>query len=85
MIDIDAFAKSHRTPHPLAALEKHFTAKNEKLECSFVLGFPYIFANGKASTLPKPSFSKMTKYGRQSKRPYRIFEAALGKNTLRIR
>jgi len=79
MIDIKSFAESEGLKTNWQPIEKHFTAKNEKLECSFVLGFPYIFANGKATTLDQPTRLENGKIWTSAEATLNIFEVALAK------
>ncbi len=55
MVEIDSLAKSEDLATSFKPIEKHFTAKGKDFTCSFVVGFPYIFANGKAVKLSAPT------------------------------
>lgn len=56
MIEIDPLAKSEGLVTEFKPIEKHFMAKGDVFSCSFVVGFPYIFANGKAVKLSAPTY-----------------------------
>ena len=55
MVNIDSLARSEGLSTEFKPIEKHWTAKGESFTCSFVVGFPYIFANGKTIKLSSPT------------------------------
>lgn len=56
MVEIDSLARSEGLVSEYKPIEKHFTAKGKDFSCSFVVGFPYIFANGKAVKISAPTY-----------------------------
>lgn len=50
-MNITELAKVEKMQVEWKATEKHFSAKNEKFQCSFVVGLPYISAQGKITPL----------------------------------
>ncbi|MDR1760285.1 MAG: N-acetylmuramoyl-L-alanine amidase [Fibrobacter sp.] len=79
MVDIETLARSENLNPDFHPAEKHFKAKGEKLECSFVLGLPYLYANGKASALPAPTRFEDGTVWAPAKETLAIFENALSK------
>ncbi len=55
MIEIDSLARSEGLVTEFKPIERHFTAKGRDFSCSFVVGFPYLLANGKAIRLSVPT------------------------------
>ncbi len=55
MIEIDSLARSEGLVTEFKPIERHFTAKGRDFSCSFVVGFPYLLANGKAVRLSVPT------------------------------
>lgn len=56
MVEIDSLARSEGLVSEYKPIEKHFTAKGKDFSCSFVVVFPYIFANGKAVKISAPTY-----------------------------
>ncbi len=51
MVNIDSLARSEGLEASFSPVEKRFKASGKDFSCSFVVGFPYIFANGSAVKL----------------------------------
>lgn len=83
MVDIEALSRAENLNPDFHPVEKHFKAKGAKLECSFVLGFPYIYANGKASALSKPTRLENGIIWTPAKETLDIFEKNLSKKFVR--
>lgn len=55
MVNIDSLSKEEGLTTHWQPVERHFKTEGKQLSCSFVLGFPYIFANGNAVKLSTPT------------------------------
>ena len=55
MVNLDSLSKEEGLKTHLQPVERHFKTEGKELSCSFVLGFPYIFANGNAVKLSTPT------------------------------
>lgn len=51
MLEMNEFAASEKLTVDWKAVEKHFSAKNAKFKCSFVVGLPYFSVQGKVVPL----------------------------------
>lgn len=77
MVNIDSLARTEGLSTEFKPIEKHWTAKGERLSCSFVVGFPYIFANGKTVKLSTPTVFEDDAVWVPAKETMDAFSAAL--------
>lgn len=79
MVNIDSLSKEEGLSTSWQPVERHFKAEGKKLSCSFVLGFPYIFANGNAVKLSVPTAFENEIVWTPAKETIEIFEKAFSK------
>lgn len=79
MVNIDSLSKEEGLSTSWQPVERHFKAEGKKLSCSFVLGFPYIFANGNAVKLDVPTTYENEIIWTPAKETIEIFEKAFSK------
>lgn len=79
MVNIDSLSKEEGLSTSWQPVERHFKAEGKKLSCSFVLGFPYIFANGNAVKLDVPTAFENEIIWTPAKETIEIFEKAFSK------
>ncbi len=79
MVNIDSLSKQEGLATSWQPVERHFKAEGKKLSCSFVLGFPYIFANGNAVKLSVPTSFENDIVWTPAKETIEIFERAFSK------
>lgn len=79
MVNIDSLSKEEGLSTSWQPVERHFKAEGKKLSCSFVLGFPYIFANGNAVKLSVPTAFENEIVWAPVQETVEIFEKAFSK------
>lgn len=79
MVNIDSLSKEEGLSTSWQPVERHFKAEGKKLSCSFVLGFPYIFANGNAVKLDVPTAFENEIVWTPVQETVEIFEKAFSK------
>ena len=79
MVNIDSLSKEEGLSTSWQPVERHFKAEGKKLSCSFVLGFPYIFANGNAVKLSVPTAFENEIVWTPVQETVEIFEKAFSK------
>lgn len=79
MVNIDSLSKEEGLSTSWQPVERHFKAEGKKLSCSFVLGFPYIFANGNAVKLDVPTTYENEIVWTPVQETVEIFEKAFSK------
>lgn len=79
MVNIDSLSKEEGLSTSWQPVERLFKAEGKKLSCSFVLGFPYIFANGNAVKLDVPTAFENEIVWTPVQETIEIFEKAFSK------
>jgi len=79
MVNIDSLSKEEGLSTSWQPVERHFKAEGKALSCSFVLGFPYIFANGSAIKLSVPTTFENEIVWTPAQETIEIFEKAFSK------
>ena len=80
MVDIDALSQSENLTTSLQPVERRFKAEGKTFSCSFVIGFPYILANGKAVKLNSSTTYEDDTVWAPAQETIEIFSAAFSKN-----
>ncbi|MCK9182349.1 MAG: N-acetylmuramoyl-L-alanine amidase [Fibrobacteraceae bacterium] len=80
MVDIENLAKSEGLTTSWQPIERHFKAEGKNFNCSFVVGFPYIFASGKAIKLSTPTIFADDTIWVPATETMEIFSEAFSKN-----
>ncbi len=79
MVNIDSLSKAEGLSTSWHPVERHFKAEGKPLSCAFVLGVPYIFANGNAHKLSAPTLFENDALWAPLNETVKIFSKAFSK------